>query len=96
MRLGAGFDYEFGQFGSRLDVLHGFKQDRVDNNELKTDGYTLVNATASYRFKTDFRLEVFAKARNLLDQDIREHSSFLKEIAPMGGRSLLVGLRGEF
>ena len=55
-----------------------------------------MNATASYRFKTDFRLEAFVKARNLLDQDIREHSSFLKEIAPMGGRSLLVGLRGEF
>ena len=96
MRMGVGFDYQFSQFSSNIDFLHGFKQDRVDVNERPTDGYTLMNATASYRFKTDFRLEAFVKARNLLDQDIREHSSFLKEIAPMGGRSLLVGLRGEF
>lgn len=96
MRIGTGLDYQLGDFASKIDVLHGFKQDRVATNELPTDGYTLVNATISYRLKTALNLEAFAKARNLLDEDIRDHSSFLKEIAPMGGRSLLFGLRGEF
>lgn len=96
MRIGTGLDYKFGDFSSKIDVLHGFKQDRVATNELATDGYTLVNATISYRLKTAHNLEAFAKARNLLDEDIRDHSSFLKEIAPMGGRSVLFGLRGEF
>jgi iron complex outermembrane recepter protein len=96
MRIGTGLDYKLGDFSSKIDVLHGFKQDRVATNELATDGYTLVNATISYRFKTALNLEAFAKARNLLDEDIRDHSSFLKEIAPMGGRSVLFGLRGEF
>ena len=96
MRIGTGLDYKFGDFSSKVDVLHGLKQDRVATNELPTDGYTLVNATISYRLKTALHLEAFAKARNLLDQDIRDHSSFLKEIAPMGGRSVLFGLRGEF
>jgi iron complex outermembrane receptor protein len=96
MRIGTGLDYQLGDFASKIDVLHGFKQDRVATNELPTDGYTLVNATISYRLKTALHLEAFAKARNLLDQDIRDHSSFLKEIAPMGGRSVLFGLRGEF
>ena len=96
MRIGTGLDYKFGDFASKIDVLHGFKQDRVATNELPTDGYTLVNATISYRLRTAFNLEAFAKARNLLDEDIRDHSSFLKEIAPMGGRSVLIGLRGEF
>ncbi len=96
MRIGTGLDYKFGDFASKIDVLHGFKQDRVAHNELPTNGYTLVNATISYRLKTAFNLEAFAKARNLLDEDIRDHSSFLKEIAPMGGRSVLIGLRGEF
>lgn len=96
MRIGTGLDYQFAGFASKIDVLHGFKQDRVATNELATDGYTLVNATISYRLKTAFNLEAFAKARNLLDEDIRDHSSFLKEIAPMGGRSVLFGLRGEF
>ncbi len=96
MRLGTGLDYNFGDFSSKIDILHGFKQDRVAINEKSTDGYTLVNATISYRIKTALNLEAFAKLRNLLDEDIRDHSSFLKEIAPMGGRSVLIGLRGEF
>jgi len=96
MRLGFGFDYKFNQIGARLDVLHGFKQNRTDAEEFSTDAYTMVNATATYRLEGTHGLELFAKARNLLDQEIRDHSSFLKEIAPMGGRSLLVGLRTEF
>lgn len=98
LKLGFGLDYRFNRFGSRLDVLRAFKQDRTDANELATDGYTLVNATLTYKLPTSqyFQLEAFAKAYNLLDQTIRDHTSILKDIAPMGGRSLLVGLRGEF
>lgn len=96
MRLGFGLDYRFNQVGARLDVLHGFKQNRTDAEEFATDSYTLVNATATYRLPSSYGLELFARARNLLDQEIREHSSFLKEIAPMGGRALMLGIRGEF
>lgn len=96
LRLGFGLDYKLNRFGSRLDVLHAFKQDRTATNELATDGYTLVNAMVTYRFQTKFHLEAYAKANNLLNQEIREHTSFLKDIAPLGGRALLLGLRGEF
>lgn len=96
MRIGAGFDYQFDRLHGNFDVLHAFKQDRLADQELSTSAYTLVNATLSYQFKSAFHLEGFAKARNLLNEDIRDHSSYLKEIAPMGGRSLLLGVRGEF
>ena len=96
LRLGFGLNYQLNRFGSRLDVLHAFKQDRTDENELATDSYTSVNATLTYLLPTAFHLEAFAKANNLLDQEMREHTSFLKDIAPLGGRSLLFGLRGEF
>ena len=100
LRLGVGFDYNFGQFGSRLDVLHGFGQNRTDTFETKTDGYTLINALVSYKVNKVFggvgNLEVFVKAKNLLNNEIRESTSVLKEFAPMGGRSLLVGVRGDF
>ncbi|MEN9725481.1 MAG: hypothetical protein RLZZ98_990, partial [Pseudomonadota bacterium] len=96
MRIGAGFDYQLDRLHGNLDVLHAFKQDRLAPQETTTSAYTLVNATLSYQFKSAFHLEAFAKARNLLNEDIRDHSSYLKEIAPMGGRSLLLGIRGEF
>jgi iron complex outermembrane receptor protein len=41
-------------------------------------------------------VELFAKANNLLDDEIREHASFLKDIAPAGERSLLFGARADF
>ena len=99
MRIGTGFEYQLHQFNSKLDILHGFKQDRLATYETATDSYTLVNATISYQLTPLYQtvhLETFVKLRNLLDQDIRDHSSYLKEIAPMGGRSLLIGIRGEF
>jgi iron complex outermembrane receptor protein len=96
MHVGAGFDYQFDRLRGNFDVLHAFKQDRLAEQETSTSAYTLVNATLSYQFKSAFHLETFAKARNLLNEDIRDHSSYLKEIAPMGGRSLLLGIRGEF
>jgi iron complex outermembrane receptor protein len=103
LKLGAGLKYEFDRFGARLDVLHAFKQDRVASNynyegtkELITDAYTNVSMMATYKLPTQLNLEAFTRANNLLDQEIREHTSFLKDIAPMGGRSLMIGLRGEF
>jgi iron complex outermembrane recepter protein len=103
LKLGAGLKYEFNRFGARLDVLHAFKQDRVASNynyqggkELMTDAYTNVSMMATYKLPTQLNLEAFTRANNLLDEEIREHTSFLKDIAPMGGRSIMFGLRGEF
>jgi iron complex outermembrane receptor protein len=103
LKLGAGLKYEFDSFGARLDVLHAFRQDRVAINynyegtkELITDSYTNVSMMATYKLPTQYNLEAFTRANNLLDEEIREHASFLKDIAPMGGRSLMIGLRGEF
>jgi len=103
LKLGAGLKYEFDSFGARLDMLHAFRQDRVATNynyvgtkELITDSYTNVSMMATYKLPTQYNLEAFTRANNLLDEEIREHASFLKDIAPMGGRSLMIGLRGEF
>jgi len=94
-RFGFGLDYQLNQLSARLDVLHGLRQQHTAPNELPTDAYTQVNATFSYALPRN-GLELFAKARNLLDQDIRDHTSYIKDIAPQGGRSLMLGVRGEF
>ena len=103
LKLGAGLKYEFDRFGARLDVLHAFKQNRVATNfnyepgkEFITDAYTNVSMMATYKLPTQLNLEAFTRANNLLNEEIREHASFLKDIAPMGGRSIMFGLRGEF
>jgi len=97
LRFGAGLNYQIGKFGARLDVNHVLKQNRVAANELPTDAYTLVDAAVTYRFATNgLNLEAFAKINNLLDEEARVHTSVLKDIAPLAGRGLLIGLRGDF
>ena len=97
LRLGGGLDYRLGAWNARVDVLHAFKQNDVAENELKTDGYTNLSALIAYKLPVkSYHVEVFAKANNLLNEEIREHASFLKDISPSGARSVLIGARADF
>ena len=96
LRLGAGLIYQKDSVGARLNVMHAFKQNRTAQNELATDGYTDVSAMLTYKLPTKLNIELFAKANNLLNDEIREHASFLKDISVQGERAVLFGLRGDF
>jgi iron complex outermembrane receptor protein len=72
-------------------------QDRVSANELPTDGYTMLNAALVYRVKASGAdWDLFLRATNLLDEEARNHVSVIKDIAPLGRRAAMVGLRGSF
>lgn len=96
LRLGTGLHFQKSSLGVRLDMQHAFKQSRTAQNELATNGYTDMSALVSYKLPTKLNIELFAKANNLLNQEIREHTSFLKDISPAGERSVTFGLRGDF
>ena len=65
---------------------------------LPTDGYTMVNAGVSWRFRAigDQVWESYVRGINLGNAQGRNHASFLKEVSPMGGRALLAGVRANF
>ena len=96
LRLGAGLNYQKNALGARLNVTQAFKQNRTAENELPTAGYTEVSAMATYKLPSKLNVELFAKTNNLLNQEIREHTSFLKDLSPAGARSVLIGLRADF
>ena len=77
-------------------MLRAFNQSDIGSNELSTPAYTNITAYASYKLPLEYNLEFFMKGYNLLDQEIRDHASLMKDKIPMGGRSVLFGLRGEF
>ncbi len=97
LRVGAGLRYEHGRWTLGANVRHAFRQDRITDEETETAGYTLVGADLSYRLpvgKSEW--EFFARGTNLADEDARVSTSFLKDVAPLPGRSLTTGVRVTF
>jgi iron complex outermembrane receptor protein len=88
--------YETEAFETRFEVRRVAEQDRVAEFELPTDGYTLVNVFGSYKLPQVEGATLFAEARNLTDEEAREHASFLKDLAPLPGRNFRVGLAYRF
>lgn len=96
-RIGVSVEYGLNRFTARADLIHASAQNRVSANELPTDGYTMVNLVFGYNFAFEkAALNAFLKINNLFDKEARNHASFLKDIAPLGGRAALLGLRGSF
>lgn len=94
VRWSAALIWREGPLLLRADLVRVSSQRRISGEELPTDGYTLLGAYANWRIR-DGRVswDLFARASNLLDEEARNHTSLLKDIAPMGGRRLTVGMR---
>ncbi|HWA28274.1 MAG TPA: TonB-dependent receptor, partial [Lacunisphaera sp.] len=97
LRVGAGLRYEQGPWTAGLNVRHAFRQDRITAEETETAGYTLVGADLGYRLSAGkAQWEFFARGTNLADEEARVSTSFLKDVAPLPGRSLTAGVRVSF
>jgi len=95
-----GFDLNFTQnkWQANFNLTRVVQQDRVAVLETETPGYTLMNTEIGYHMKLTQSVNymLFLQGRNLLDSDIRMHTSFLKDAAPMAGRAIIGGIRGVF
>lgn len=95
-----GFDLNFTQnkWQANFNLTRVIQQDRVAVLETETPGYTLMNTEIGYHMKLTQSVNymLFLQGRNLLDSDIRMHTSFLKDAAPMAGRAIIGGIRGVF
>ena len=79
-----------------LEVRRVGEQDRVTDFELPTDGYTMVNLSGALHPFADRNVTIFGELHNLTNVEAREHASFLKDIAPLPGRNLRVGITYRF
>ena len=97
-RFGGEIGYREGNWRSGLKVLHAEKQNRLASFETyAAPAYTQVDANLSYTQNFNaMPVTWFAIAKNLLNEDIRLSTSVLREVAPLSGRSLIVGVRTSF
>lgn len=94
-RVGAELGWRREAWRASLGAVRYARQDRVAPHETPTPGYTLVDAHLAWHHDTRAgnALELFADGSNLLDREARVHTSFLKDLAPLPGRGVSVGLR---
>lgn len=97
MRYGAELVHTHSDWQYKLRLTQVAKQSDAALNEQSTNGYTLVNASVDYHANLlGNELTLFGKANNLLDEEVRNHASVLKDVAPEAGRNIVLGVRFEF
>ena len=97
-RIGGRLSWEGDAFSTWVSVLDAADQDDPGDFETETDGYTRWDLGADYRFRFagERELLVFAKWKNIGDEEIRLSTSFLRNYAPQAGESIEAGVRFFF
>ena len=98
MSLGSRLQFDAGALSANVTVINADDQDKPGDNEFETEGYTRWDAGLSYAFKFSDSTEylAFIKLKNITDEEIRSSVSFLRDVAPEGGRSIEAGVRVMF
>ncbi|MDQ3082426.1 MAG: TonB-dependent receptor, partial [Gemmatimonadota bacterium] len=96
-RYSASLNYKSAAWNASIEGQRVSRQNRTAEFETSTPGYTFLNATIGHDFKVGGVLtNVYLRGTNLLDEEARDHLSFLKEALPLAGRSILIGVRATF
>lgn len=97
LSYGIALNFQTEQWTAGLRLTEAEEQNRAGNFEEDTDGYTQLDGHVHYHIDTaNGNWLIFLKANNLLDQEIRNSTSFLREIAPEPAQSLELGIRMSF
>ena len=97
-RIGGGLDARYERWSGSVDLTRVERQDDVATLETPTSGYTLLSADVGYKLlQTDrYVASVYLRGRNLLDEEARRHTSFLKDYAPLPGVTAITGFTVDF
>lgn len=97
VRFGAALDWHAGPWALGTELRRIEAQDHIAPIETPTAGYELWSVNGAYAFDLGrAKGQLFLRGTNLLDQTARVHASFLKDIAPLPGRDVSLGVRFTF
>ncbi len=96
-RLTGGVAYGKGPWDAALSVQYAAAQNRVPAGDTPTDGYTMLGLAVNYRFTTAGQeWLLYLRGDNLTNAEARYATSILRDIAPLAGRSVKVGMNIQF
>ncbi len=83
-------------FDAGIEATVANHQRRLAPQETPTSGYVDLGLHWRAHPFAQERLSILVEARNLLDQEIRYHTSFLKDLLPAAGRHFRITLRYDY
>ena len=90
-------DIPYGGFTLSPQLTFAARQDDVFRDEIGTDGYSVVNLRASYVWPRQHTAHILTfTGYNLTNSLYRNHTSFIKDLAPEIGRGVRVGYSVRF
>ncbi|WP_259204958.1 TonB-dependent receptor [Stenotrophomonas sp. BIGb0135] len=97
-RVGADLRWSRDGWRASVGAVRYSSQKDVAQNEDPSNGYTLVDAHLAYRWdRSDSNsYEVFLDGNNLTNQEVRPHTSLLRDYSPLPGRGVAFGIRAFF
>lgn len=97
LRLLGGVELTNASFDLRGEIEWSDAQTKTAAFETPTDGFTLVNASATWRpFGRGRNIALIASANNIFDVTARRAASFTKDFVPLTGRDFRVTARLSF
>jgi iron complex outermembrane recepter protein len=97
LRLLGGLKLQSDNLDLRGEVEWADSQNRVAGFETPTEGFTMVNAEATWRpFGQDRNISLIAAAHNIFDVEARRAASFTKDFVPLAGRDFRLTARFSF
>lgn len=98
LRFGFQLDHTKSQWNTNLRLTRGEAQTHSGDNDTATAGYLLLSLGTQYQVLDLHGADVmvFAKANNLLNENIRNSTSYLRNFAPEPGRGAEIGFRVNY
>lgn len=94
LRLLGGIEAQSDTVQARIETEWTDGQNRVTGFETPTRGFTLVNASLSFKpFGAKNNTSILVSANNIFNVEARRHASFLKDFAPLTGRDVRITAR---
>ena len=95
LRWGFQVDHSLEHWSSNIRLTRAEDQNSPGDNEADTPGYVLLNLATHYHIENFNGADVlaYAKGNNLLDENIRNSTSFLRNFSPEPGIGAEIGIR---
>lgn len=89
--------YKANSFQTEVEWQRSERQTHTAPNETSTREFNILNLGAEAPLRlVGARLNVFARVNNVLNEKARSHVSLLKDVSPLPGRNVVVGLQATF